>query len=116
MGQPHKNGKCNHTAARKVGGPQPTPSPGPQPTPSPPGSCGKPCKDDSDCSDSTCSWCSSPKPGAKNNQTCSGPPSPNDCGSLPMKNSTDKLQYASWGDSVSNGLFHPLSKLLADYE
>lgn len=78
----------------------------------------KACQDDSDCADSTtCSWCSSPQPGKKNNQTCSGPPSPDDCNVLPEA-ATDpsKPQYACWGDSVSKGLFGQMSKLLAGWE
>lgn len=75
-----------------------------------------PCRDDSDCTSSACAWCSSPNPGQKNNQTCTGPPSPDDCGALPGPNKTAELQYASWGDSVSNGIFGKLSNLLTDYE
>lgn len=107
---PHKNGKCNHTAARKVGGPVPPTPPSPPSPPSP--QCGKPCQDDTDCDDSTCSWCSS----VHGNQTCTGPPDPSDCGSVPEPNTTSKLQFASWGDSVSKGLFHGLATLLSDYE
>merc|ERR1711862_639023 len=66
--------------------------------------------------DASCSWCNSPKPGKGNKQLCSGPPSADDCGTLPGKNKTQKLQYASWGDSVSKGIFGQLSGLLTDYE
>lgn len=78
----------------------------------------KPCQDDSDCADSTtCSWCSSPKPGKKNNQTCTGPPSPDDCNVIPgPAANASKPQYACWGDSVSKGLFNQMSKLLAGWE
>lgn len=78
----------------------------------------KACADDSDCADSpTCSWCSSPHPGKNNNQTCTGPPSPDDCNVLPeaAKDPT-KPQYACWGDSVSKGLIGPISKLLDGWE
>lgn len=74
------------------------------------------CRDDSDCTSSACSWCSSPTPGKNNNQTCTGPPSPDDCGVLPEPNKTTKLQYADWGDSVSKGIFAELAHLLTRYE
>lgn len=108
--EPSRNGNCNHTAARKVEGPAPAPSPSQCPVVT--------CHDDSDCSslDASCSWCNSPKPGKGNEQLCSGPPSADDCGTLPGKNKTQKLQYASWGDSVSKGIFGQLSGLLVDYE
>jgi len=78
----------------------------------------KACQDDSDCADSTtCSWCSSPKPGKNNNQTCTGPPSPDDCNVIPgPAEDASKPQYACWGDSVSKGIFSKMKKLLTGWE
>lgn len=81
-------------------------------------SCGAvPCHSDADCergaAPTGCTWCRSPAPGKKNNQTCGGPPSPTDCGVLPgQAKHPDQPQYLCLGDSVSKGIFSKLGKML----
>jgi len=102
---PHVNGKCNHTSGRRHVGPQPQ---CPIVT----------CTDDSDCvSVTNCTWCRDDVPGAGHPQLCGGPPSPTDCGTLPVAAQyPDKVQYECFGDSVSKGIFKNLSGMVPEWE
>ena len=107
---PHANGYCNHTSGRDT-----TRSPPPTPAPPAPGKCQKTvCHSDTDCSSlrDGCTWCRDDVPGAGHDMVCGGPPGPGDCGTLPgPAANSSRTQYASFGDSVSKGIFGPLAKL-----
>ena len=101
---PHKNGYCNHTSGLKLK----------------PGTCSgtTPCHEDADCSHLPgCTWCRDDVPGVGHAEVCGGAPDADACGTLPgpAKNAS-QLQYGVFGDSVSKGLFRPLSQLAAEWE
>ena len=107
---PHRNGYCNHTSGLKLA----------DTTTPRPGTCSGTvqCHEDSDCSHLPgCTWCRDDTPGVGHTEVCGGAPDADACGTLPgPAANASRLQYGVFGDSVSKGIFRPLSQLAAGWE